>query len=153
MANLKTVKKWETSLKCKVDILEIANGKVVRIKCTVCTKHESQIKHMKGFNQAWIDGTESVKKDSLEKHLKGDPHKTAKDLELKSTLGASPYQEKVVSQSPIGRGLTKMREADKEVRTFHIEFIFKTKYIFTENLWFLVYFLKMLNFLVWFDRT
>ena len=32
------------------------------------------IKNMKGFSKMWTDGTESVKKDSLEKHIKGDPH-------------------------------------------------------------------------------
>ena len=28
---------------------------------------------MKRFSKMWIDGTESVKKDSLEKHIKGEP--------------------------------------------------------------------------------
>ena len=32
------------------------------------------IKNMEGFSKTWTNGTESVKKDSLEKHTKGDPH-------------------------------------------------------------------------------
>ena len=28
---------------------------------------------MKRFSKTWIDATESVKKDSLEKHIKGEP--------------------------------------------------------------------------------
>ena len=28
---------------------------------------------MKRFSKIWIDGTESVKKDSLEKHIKSEP--------------------------------------------------------------------------------
>lgn len=38
---------------------------------------------MKRFSKIWIDGTESVKKDSLEKHIKGELHKRAGHLELK----------------------------------------------------------------------
>ena len=41
---------------------------------------------MKEFSKMWIDGTESVKKDSLEKQIKGEPHKRVGDLELKGSL-------------------------------------------------------------------
>ena len=70
---------------------------------------------MKGFSKIWTEGTESVKKDSLGKHIKGDPHQKACDLEMKSSMGASSYHEKIVSSTPIGRGLNKMLEGDKEV--------------------------------------
>ena len=58
---------------------------------------------------------ESVKKDSLEQHIKGDPHRKAYDLEMKSSMGASSYHEKIVSSKLIGRGLSIMLEGDKEV--------------------------------------
>ena len=87
MAKLKTVKKWQETLKFKVDVLEISDRKVKRIKCVVCSKYADRIKNMKGFSKMWIDGTESVKKDSLEKHIKGEPHTTAGDPELKGSLG------------------------------------------------------------------
>ena len=83
MASLKTLKKWQETLKCKVDILEISDGKVKHIKCVVCSKYAGRIKNMKGFSKMWIDETESIKKDSLEKYIKGE----ASDLELKGLLG------------------------------------------------------------------
>ena len=48
---------------------------------------------MKRFSKMWIDGTESIKKDTLEKHIKGEPHKRVSDLELKGLLGWSLYEE------------------------------------------------------------
>ena len=102
-------------MKCKEDALELLVGKVKGIKCVVCSKYADRIKNMKGFSKMWIDGTESVKKDSLEKHIKGEPHKRASDLELKGSLGPSSYQEKIVATTPIGRSVTKMVEKDKKV--------------------------------------
>ena len=61
----------------------------------------------------WIDGTESVKKDSLEKYIKGRRYKRASDLELKGSLGPSLHQEKIVATIPIARSITKMVEKDK----------------------------------------
>ena len=83
MASLKTLKKWQETLKCKVDILEISDGKVKHIKCVVCSKYAAHIKNMKGFSKMWIDETETIKKDSLEKYIKGE----VSDLELKGSLG------------------------------------------------------------------
>ena len=55
------------------------------------------------------------KKDSLEKHKKGYLHRKACDLVMKSCTGASSYHKKIISSTPIGRGLSKMLEGDKEV--------------------------------------
>ena len=80
---------------------------------------------MTGFCKIWIDGTESVKKDSLEKHIKGEPHKTKSDLKLKGSLGPSSYQEKILATTPIGRSVTKMVEKEKKVNmVFFIDFKF-----------------------------
>ena len=57
----------------------------------------------------------SVKKDNLEKHITGEPHKRASDLGLKGSLGLSSYQKKIVTTTPIGRSFTKMVEEDKKV--------------------------------------
>ena len=73
MVKLKTVKKWQEALKCKVDVLEILDGKIKCIKCVLYSKYGDHIKNIKGFSKMWIDGTESVKKDSLEKYIKGEP--------------------------------------------------------------------------------
>ena len=103
--------------------MEIVNGKVKKMKCVVCSQFSDSIKGMKGFSQAWVDGTESIKKDSLDKHIKGEPHKHAKDLSLKASLGAASYNKEIVSQTPIGKGLTKMQEEDKKVKRLCIFFI------------------------------
>ena len=59
MANLKTVKKQQ----------EMQTANLISQRLLM-----DHIKNMKGFSKMWTDGTESVKKDSLEKHIKGDPH-------------------------------------------------------------------------------
>ena len=82
MASLKTVKKWEEILKSELG-KEIEGNKVTKIKCKVCIKYEQNVIGVKGFSKSWINGTTSVKKDSLEKHVKGDPHLHAADLEKK----------------------------------------------------------------------
>ena len=79
MASLKTVKKWEEILRCELG-KEIEGNKVTKIKCKVCIKYEQNVIGVKGFSKSWINGTTSVKKDSLEKHVKGDPHLHAVDL-------------------------------------------------------------------------
>ena len=44
---------------------------------------------MKVFSKFWINGAISVKKNSHEEHIKGDPHLQAVDLEKKKKkLGA-----------------------------------------------------------------
>ena len=116
MATLKTVKKWKEALDFKAEIVNIINGKVQKIKCVVCAKFENQIKNMKGYSRSWIDCTESIKKDSIEKHIKGEPHKYAKEADLKHTLGAIQYSEQGIMTSQIGRGITTMKNAEKEVR-------------------------------------
>ena len=70
MTSLKTVVKWEKSFEYELEkIIELR--KVVKIKCKGCIQFETRIKKIKGFNKSLIDGTGSVKKDSLEKHLSG----------------------------------------------------------------------------------
>ena len=39
---------------------------------------------MKAFSRSWFNSTTSVKKDSLEKLVKGDPHLHVVDLEKKT---------------------------------------------------------------------
>ena len=83
-------------------------------------KHVDSVKHRKIFTQIWIDGSKSVKKDSIQKHLNKEAHKKANELEQKRQLGAVGFKEKVVKDTPIGRGLTKVGEKDLE--TLRIRF-------------------------------
>ena len=80
----------------------------------LCMKHIDSIKYCKTFPQIWIDGSKSVKKDSIQKHLNREAHKKANELEQKRQLGAMGFKEKVVKDTLIGRGLTKMGEKDLE---------------------------------------
>ena len=67
-------------------------------------KFEENIIGMKGFSKLWINGTASAKKDSLEKHIKGDLHLLLPTLrKKKQKLGADTYNIVVVSSSPTGR--------------------------------------------------
>ena len=80
----------------------------------LCTKHVDSIKHRKTFTQIWIDGLQSVKKDSIQKHLEREAHKKANELEQKRQLGAVGFKEKVVKDTSIVRGFTKRGEKDLE---------------------------------------
>ena len=54
-----------------------------------------------------------LKNDSISKHINGEQHKLALDLK-KSELGAIPYQQSVIRDTPIDRGIKKMSERDKK---------------------------------------
>ena len=103
-------------------------NRVTKTKCKVCIKHEQNINRMKGFSKSWINGTTSAKKD-LEKHVKEDPHLHAVNLKEKQKLGADTCNQEVVSSSPIGRGLAKMAEKDKQTLTVR----FNTAYYLAKN--------------------
>ena len=63
----------------------------------------------------WISpGSSSIKKDSIEKHISSEQHKLAADFTKKSLLGAVSYKDAVINDSPIGRGLKKMSQRDRD---------------------------------------
>ena len=97
-------------------IWSIESGKVVEMKCKDCIQFESRIKNIKEFNKSQIDGTGSVKKDNLEKHLSGEPHKYATSLSTKKSFGSARYHEDVFKTPAIGKAITKLNDADKEVK-------------------------------------
>ena len=113
-SNYKTVRKWENEFSCEFDY-DIINGKVFKLICKDCSRWESRIKNEKNFSLKWIrSGSTNVEKDSVKKHVATDQHKAAKKLSLQSSLGAIPYQEHVVNNTPIGRGFKKMHAKDRE---------------------------------------
>ena len=89
------------------------------MKCKTCSKFENRITSIKGFSPNWIVGTSSVKKDSLQKHVNGDPHKYAANLLKKEKMGSSAFAQQVTQSSAIGRGLVKIATSDKEVLENH----------------------------------
>ena len=70
---------------------------------------------MKNFSSTWISpGSESVAKDSVEKHVQGAQHLAAVDHVQCSHLGGATYHAAVVKNMPIGCGLHKMCDKDRE---------------------------------------
>ena len=62
---------------------------VTKVKCNVCEKHVGKITAMRNFNFSWVSGTCNVKKDSVETHCNGEPHKRAVLLETESSFASS----------------------------------------------------------------
>ena len=115
MAKLKTVENWERDLNVSlIKSLGTDKKKVEILKCSVCVEFSTRICSIAGFSQAWVDGTTSVKLDSLKKHVQGRAHQHAKHLFDQKTLGEQ-FATQVVKQSPIGRGMLKMAEIDRKV--------------------------------------
>ena len=87
---------------------------MIRLHCTLCTKWEKRICSITNFSYNYIrPGTTSIKKDSIKSHCLSEPHKRAGDLELKSKLGAIPYMESVIENTPIGRSIRRMCGEDE----------------------------------------
>ena len=70
---------------------------------------------MRSFTPVWVEGSKSVKKDSLKKHLTSEVHLKAIDLNTRAQLGATGYNQHVLQNTPLGRGLTRMAERDREI--------------------------------------
>ena len=57
---------------------------------------------MQSYTPALVEGTKSVKKDLLKKHLSSNVHLKAMDLNKKSQLGTTNYNKHVLQNTPIG---------------------------------------------------
>ena len=95
-------------------IKEIKNRKVVSVKCDLCVQYVSGLRSLCSFIPICVTGSTSVKKDSVKRHVSGKTHLMAVDLDMKKRLRTAKYDEKIVERSPIGKGLAKMAETDKE---------------------------------------
>ena len=49
----------------------------------VCAKLTKRIRREKGSSQMWVDGTESIKQDSLERRINGEPQQLVEGLAWK----------------------------------------------------------------------
>ena len=88
---------------------------IFSFRCLDSTRWEKRINQCKNFSLNWIrSGSGSVKKDSILKHVNGEHHKMAADLSNKSKMGAIPYQEAIIHNSPISRSFQKMCERDRD---------------------------------------
>ena len=95
-----SVQKWEAELNCKLEY-DIINGKVEKLVRSTCKRWEKRIRGSSNFSLTWIwPGSTNVEKDSLVKHLKGEQHERAADLQTKSEMGAEVYQQNIVNVAP-----------------------------------------------------
>ena len=105
-----TVQKWETELNCKLEC-DTTNGKVEKLVCSTCKKWERRISGSSNFSLTWIQpGLTNVEKDSLVKHLKGEQHESAANLQTKREMGAEVYQRNFINVALIFTGTVKMKE-------------------------------------------
>ena len=55
-----------------------------------------------------------MKKDSVKKHVQNHQHQEAQRIQTRSEVGAIPYQQSIITSTPIGRGLQRMAEKDEK---------------------------------------
>ena len=77
-------------------------------------KWEPRIKEIKNFSDKWINKTEEVAKNVIEKHVKGEPHLQAVKLSKSSELGAVVYWDSVIMNSPLTKSFLRLNPADKD---------------------------------------
>ena len=112
-ASHKTVLKWEKEFETKFDC-DLSGKDLIRLRCTLCTKWEKCICSITNFSYNYIrPWTTSIKTDSIKLHGLSGPHKRAANLELKSKLGAIPYMESVIENTPIGLSIRRMCAEDE----------------------------------------
>ena len=106
-ASYKTELNWEEDFVTKFDC-DFHGKDVIRIRFSVCGKWEKRINSIKNFSYAFIrPGTVSLKKDAIKIHCLSEPHKVTTNLEQKSKMGAQPYLESVIQDTPIGKAIKK----------------------------------------------
>ena len=47
--------------------------------------------------------------------MQSEQHKEASNIQSKSDMGAIPYLQSIVEETPIGKGLAKMADKDREI--------------------------------------
>ena len=53
------------------------------MKYDLCVKYVSRLRNLRSFTPIWVTGSTSVKKDSAKKHVNGEAHLMAVDLDMK----------------------------------------------------------------------
>ena len=86
-----------------------------RLRCETCVAWEKRISSRKNFSLNWIrQGSKSVSKDSVKKHVQSVQHKEAEKLQMKKGLGADAYKRQVVQKTAIGQNFAKISNEDRE---------------------------------------
>ena len=53
------------------------------MKYVICAKFTKRIRWKKCSSQMWVDGTKSIKQESLERHVNGEPQQFVESVALK----------------------------------------------------------------------
>ena len=121
---LRTVKKWQEKFNLGLEY-DLRGVFVTAIQCKLCKKWESRIKGINGDNNTWVrEGSKCVEKKHTKKHLECTSHKKAADCKKKKDLGIAKYTEKVIDETPIGKGLKWMGTDDKKALVIKFNFTY-----------------------------
>ena len=126
---LRTVKKQQEEFNLGLEY-DLRGDFVTAIQCNFCKKWESRIKGTNGDNSTRVrEGSKCVEKKHTEKHLECASHKKAADCKKRKDLGIEKYTEKVIDETPIGKGLKWMGADDKKALVIK----FNTTYNLAKN--------------------
>ena len=119
--NLSTVQKWIKDVdslgECMVTVWRVG-GKVTRIFCALCSKHQDRLRAVRNFSSAFVDGiTETaLKKDNVCKHQRSDMHGKAVNMEREPTIN------EIYSSTPLWRAFASasLEEINRVSKPFDI---------------------------------
>ena len=101
---------------------------VTATQCKLCQKWKVCIKTINGTD-TWVwEGSKCVEKKKLKIHLESALHKKAADYEKIKNFGIEKYTEKVIDETPIGKGLKQMGTDDEKTLVK-----FNTAHYFAKN--------------------
>ena len=121
---LRTVKKWQEKFNLGLEY-DLRGDFVAAIQCKLCKKWESRIKGINGDNNTWVrEGSKCVEKKHTKKHLECASHKKAADCKKRKDLGIAKYTEKVIDETPIGKGLKWMGTDGKKALVIKFNFTY-----------------------------
>ena len=80
------------------------DGKVTRIFCALCAKHQGKLGGLRNFSLAFVQGVvgTALKKDNVSKHSKTDMHAKAYNLERRPAMTLC----QIYRSTPIGKALS-----------------------------------------------
>ena len=84
---------------------------MAKLWCNVCRKYESNIRGLKNFSRAWLEGSGNHKTSSIVDHATSEQHKVAM---MRLRRDQAKESEPIVSYSPIARSLMTMDTTVRE---------------------------------------
>lgn len=123
--NLGTVQRWGRERDSLNEWLryDVKEGKVTRIFCSLCTKHQERLRGLRNYSVSFVQGIlgTALKKDNVSKHSNSDMHRKACDLERRPAITLS----QIYSTTPIGRAMASAssEEVKRVSKLFDIAYV------------------------------